>query len=226
VEGERLVIPKLFHRIWLKQDDDDVIPPEFEAYWRKLKKLHLGWEFRTWSDPNELGWMRCKEVFDRATTHAGRSDVLRFELMFAYGGVYVDTDVEPLRPFDDLLEDDRPFAAWENDKLICPTVLGGPARHPAYEAVLEMLPRWSLKFPGHRPNLQTGPVPLTMTWKRRRDVRLLPSVAFYPVGWWERDNLGGPYPAESYCVHHWTQRWDPAGKARIDERQAGRKAAV
>ena len=83
-----------------------------------------------------------------------------------------------------------------------------------------MLPKHSRKFPPHRPNLQTGPVPLTWTWQRRKDVRLLPREAFYPVGWWERDKLGKvEYPAESFCVHHWSQRWDPAGKARIDAAQ-------
>ena len=216
-------IPKVFHRIWLKQDADDVIPAEFEGYWRTLQELHPGWEFRTWDDPTDLGWMRCKEVYDQATTHAGRSDVLRFELMYAYGGIYVDTDVEPLRAFDPLLEDDRPFAAWENDNLLCPTVLGAPPRHPAFLAVLEMLPRHARKFPPRRPNLQTGPVPLTWTWQRRDDVRRLPREIFYPWGWWERDSIKTTDPPpESYAIHHWSQRWDPAGKERIDRRQPSR----
>lgn len=203
------MIPKVFHRIWLGADDGDPIPERFERYWDGFKALHPDYEFVTWSDPNDLGWLRDREVFDRATTHAGRADVLRYEIMYRYGGIYVDTDVEPLRPFDPLLEDARPFAGWENQHLICITVLGSEPQHPAFEAILDYLPAWSARMPGPRPNYQTGPVPFTRVWRGRRDVRLMPREAFYPIGWWEKDRLGGPYPEHSYCVHHWNHGWAP-----------------
>lgn len=209
------MIPHILHRIYL----DDPIPPKFEEFWFRFRKLHPDWTLMTWDDSSKLSWMRNREAFDAATTHAGRSDVLRYEILAHIGGVYVDTDVEPLRAFDPLLAEDRPFAGWENEKLICPTVMGGPKGHPAFEALLGYLPMWVKKHQGRPPNAQTGPWFLTRMWAARPDVRLLPPVTFYPVGWWERDKLGGPYPPESYAVHHWNQGWDPEAKARIDARQ-------
>ena len=209
------LIPKVFHRIFL----DEPVPAKFEAFWDRFRELHPAWEFVTWSDSSELDWIRNRALFDQCTTHAGRADVLRFEIMASYGGVYVDTDVEPLRAFDSLLESDEPFAGWEKRGLLCPTVLGGPPAHPAFDAVVGMLPDWARKFPPDKPNLQTGPRPFTHAWRWRSDVRTLPREAFYPVGWWERDQLGGPYPPESFCVHHWEQSWDPAAKTQIDSRQ-------
>ena len=212
------MIPKVFHRVWLKQRDDDVIPDRFEGYWERLKELHPGWGFHTWYT-FDLDWMGTKPVYDQATTDAGRADVVRFLVMWHVGGIYVDTDYEPLKAFDPLLEEDSPFAGLENTHLICPTVLGGPPNHEAYEAVLKLMPRWSRKFPPSKPNLQTGPRLLEQAWRFRRDVRVFPQTTFYPVGWWERDRLGGSYPPESYGVHHWTQSWDPRGKQKIDARQ-------
>lgn len=147
------MIPRRFHRIWL----DEPIPERFEAFWERLRDLHPGAEFITWtsSRPDALSFMRCREVFDAARTWAGKADVLRYEVLATYGGVYLDCDVEPLRAFDDLLAG-PPFAAWEDRNLICPTVIGAPAEHPAMRAVLDLLPGWTARRPKAPPNYQTG----------------------------------------------------------------------
>lgn len=201
------MIPRIFHRIFL----DDPIPDGFESYWERFQALHPSWEFYTWDDSRQLDWMRNREAFDRADTHAGRSDVLRYEILARVGGVYVDTDVEPLRAFDELLESPEPFAGWEDDRLLCPTVMGSPPGHPAIEALLDALPNWSRKHRHSPPNRQTGPYFLTRYWRWRQDVRLLPPVAFYPVHWSNKRALGGPYPPEALSVHHWAAGWLPNG---------------
>ncbi len=214
------MIPKTFHRVWLQQSDDDVIPERYEYNWRRLKQLHPDWQFVTWEHEFDLfTFMRCRDVYDRQTTHAGRSDIARYEIMAAYGGVYLDTDVEPLKSFDPLITAGTPFAGWEDKRMICPTVLGGPPNHPAFTDLLDRLPGWAARYRGRPPNQQTGPHLLTACWATRPDVRLFPPVTLYPVHWAERAKLGGPYPKESYCVHHWDQSWDTEAKARIDARQ-------
>lgn len=207
------MIPRRFHRIFL----DEPIPARFEANWTKLKALHPDAEFITWDDSTKLDWMRCKAEFAKATTHAGRSDVLRYAALWEFGGIYLDTDVEPLRAFDDLFASDRAFAGWEDANMICPTVMGAPPRHRAVGALLDRLPAWMAKRPDAPPNQQTGPHLLTALWRRRRDVDLLAPVAFYPVHWSAKSMLGGPYPAESYAVHHWAKSW---GAQRCDDTTA------
>lgn len=220
------MIPRRFMRIWL----DEEVPERYDALWESFRRLHPDWEFVTIDDSDEVrGWMSpaVREVFDQCVTWAGKSDVVRYVAVHRFGGVYVDADVECLKPFDELL-DGPPFAAWEDPqgrRLLCPTVIGGESGHPALKALLDFLPRWALAAwvrKDGRPNLQTGPHVLTRTWKGRSDVRLLPRETFYPIGWWEREKLGGPYPPESYSVHHWDARWlvgGPGSKTirRIEE---------
>lgn len=193
-------------RIWL----DEPVPERLEVFWKGARELHPTWSLRTFSSSRALSWMRCHDEFDAAATWAGKSDVLRYAALWEFGGVYVDADVEFLRPFDDLL-DGEPFAAWEDHNMICPTVMGAPPRHPAIGALLDALPAWFAARPKAPPNEQTGPYLLTRLWRRRHDVRLLDPVAFYPIHWSEKRLLGGPYPAESYAVHHWDAGWLPDG---------------
>ena len=39
------------------------------------------------------------------------------------------------------------------------------------------------------------------------DVEILPPESFYPVMWKDRGDVSGPYPPESYAVHHWAHSW-------------------
>lgn len=200
------MIPRIAHTIWL----DEPFPKKHKSFWRRFRELHPTWDVMVWDDSSRLGWMQCYETFLEQDTWAGKSDVLRYELLARFGGVYLDTDVEPLKPLDPLL-DGPPFVGWEDDRLLCPTVMGSEPGHPAAQALLERLPRWSHARRRRPPNHRTGPYFLTAQWARRSDVRLLPPVTFYPVHWSEKRKLGGPYPAESYTVHHWNAGWIPGG---------------
>lgn len=50
-----------------------------------------------------------QEAFDHASNYGEQSDILRYELLYLYGGVYVDTDMQAVRPLDDLCKVRR---AW------------------------------------------------------------------------------------------------------------------
>lgn len=201
-------IPRTFWRVWM----DEEVPARYEAFWQGFKDLHPMWTCVT-VDSSALPWMRphIRKIFDRCTTHAGRSDVVRYEVLYQYGGVYVDCDVECLRPFDDLTEDDTPFAGWEDSNMLCPTVIGCPPKHPAMGDLLKQLEPWFNARPYAPPNQSTGPHLFTAVWGHRQDVRRLPPDAFYPVHWAHKAQLGGPYPEVSYAVHHWDARWLPGG---------------
>lgn len=199
------MIPKTFHRIFL----DDPIPEKFEAFWATFRAIHVGWEFVTWGSETEArAFVSDDELWDAVDPMAGRADVLRYHIIAKLGGVYVDTDVEPLRPFDGLV-DGAPFVGWENDERLCPTVIGGEPEHPALADLLVELREWALARPDETdPVIQTGPIFLTEAWRKRDDVRRLPISAFYPVGYWEKQLLGKvAYLPETYAVHHWAAGW-------------------
>ena len=44
------------------------------------------------------------EILERLRAPVERADILRLEILYRYGGVYVDGDLECLRPLDDVLD--------------------------------------------------------------------------------------------------------------------------
>lgn len=199
------MIPKVFHRIFL----DDPIPDKFQQFWRKFQELHPGWEFKTWGSKAEaLEWSEIKDVWPKVNQLAGITDLLRYEIILREGGIYVDTDVEPLKAWESLLDGD-PFVGWESSERLCPTVIGAEPGHPAMMKLLEDIIANVEENPGEKdPVIQTGPIPLTKSWQGRDDVRRLPMSYFYPVGPTQRRLLGRVSPpSESYGLHHWAKGW-------------------
>lgn len=198
------MIPKTVHRIWLGKARMD---REFQDYWRRFKELNPGWDFRTWRDA-DLEWIVNREVFEESPTLSERSDVARFEIIARHGGIYVDTDVEPLQPLDKLLRPSA-FAGWEYSNRLGTAVIGGEAGHPAFEHLVQWLPSWAHDHAGSRPDERTGPLFLTTMWWRRNDVKRYARNVFYPYGWWPADahKASGPFPPETLVVHRWRASW-------------------
>jgi mannosyltransferase OCH1-like enzyme len=207
------MIERLAHRIWLGDDEPDWTRPYADT-WRRP-----GWSLRQWSGPEELYPLRNQAIYDAADriapNHAGqlRSDVLRYEILLRYGGVYVDHDVELLKPIDELL-DVQAFAAWEVPaSWINQAVLGAVPGHPLLEALVAGLPE-SLERAGRRrlrPAVLSGPQFLTRTVNRDGpfDLTVYPKAWFYPYLWSEIDRHGPDHLElwpDSYAVHHWHNR--------------------
>ena len=202
------MIPRIIHRIWLSELER----PQFLGWRDRLEELHPGWDIRTYHDPDALTWLRFPDLFHElleSDPYGRAPDLLRYELLWRFGGIYLDTDFEPLRPFDELLDDPRPFAAWENDRTMCTAVLAAPPQHPAIGLLLDGV-RDRLAQTRRKPaNEAIGPEYATAHWRERDDVRRLPPWTFYPVGWWEKQLLGDiEYPAKTFAVHHWSKGWD------------------
>jgi hypothetical protein len=93
------MIPKTIHRIWI----GDEIPEQHEEYWSKAQDRYPNYEFKTWcGDEFEL---INEELFQCQEIPAAASDILRLEVIYKYGGIYIDTDVELLQAVPDGYDD-------------------------------------------------------------------------------------------------------------------------
>lgn len=129
------------------------------------------------------------------------TELARLWALFTYGGVYMDEDVEAVKPFDPLL--DRPFfigredARWTNGAVI--GSVGGGA---AVTALLADFPR---DTQGSQPANAYGPLYLTPR-VAQLGVDVLPPEYFYPY-------RCGQTPAQAvitpntYAMHHWAGSW-------------------
>lgn len=106
------MIPKKIHYIWF---GGSPLPPLAErciASWRK----HMpDYEIIRWDETNfDTGC--CDYVREAVSVKkwAFASDYARFKILYEYGGVYLDTDVELLKSLDEIVER-GPFMGFEQD---------------------------------------------------------------------------------------------------------------
>ena len=114
-------IPKIIHYCWLSNDP---FPKDIAAFITSWKKILPDYEFMLWDlkrdQVSENLWV--KQSFE-AKKYAFAADYIRIYALHQYGGVYLDTDVEVIRKFDDLLHLPY-FAGTEGGSWIEAAVFG------------------------------------------------------------------------------------------------------
>lgn len=200
-------VPRALHQIWV----GGAVPDVLAGYADGWRRLHPGWGYRLWGD-DDLGWLENREVFDQARRivpgHAVgqfRADVARYELLWHYGGVYVDLDFEPRLPIDDLL-DGGPFAVEEAPGYLANGLIGVPPGHPAMRRAIDRLPRSCRTRAGQSAARVSGPAFFTALLQPD-EFRALPREWFLPYSWADVDRGEPDYDPEGcYAVHHWRHR--------------------
>ena len=195
-------ISKVFHQIWLGPNDP---PAESEGFRETWLRHHPDWEVRVWGD-DDFGWLKNQALFKRAPSYTQKVDIAKYELINRHGGVYLDFDLECLKPITDLCEGVDVFAGWEPDGGINVAIFGATPRHRFLRQVVATMPVWCLIHGNDRVDIQTGPELFTHVatrrgWTDRRDVAFFPTHYFYPYNWNEWPRPEGPFP-DSYAVHH------------------------
>ncbi len=207
-------IPKVIHRIWLGGAE---MPPEYVRFGESWREHHPEWEMRLWTDADPPP-MTHPEGFARCRNFGEASDVLRYEILSQFGGVYVDTDVQCLRSLEPLIEDASAFAAYARPGLIGSAVVGSVAHHPAILSALEVVAAGA----GSGSQVETtGPVALTGVLKDAEDVELFGRETFYPLDYWEipfADNLESEI-RDAYAIHHWHATWQTRENLMLRTRQ-------
>lgn len=199
------MIPHILHRVW-PGDGVPGIPEEFERYWLKWAKLHPLWELKTW-DGTELK-LAAQDFYDLQDNFGAMSDILRLEVLKRFGGVYVDTDMEPLGSIEPITDSMKCFAGAQIGGGPTNAIMGCERGHLAIQSCLTALAfteRRKLKM--SEVTTFTGPDLLERRWRCRADVSIIDQ------------SILGCRPEEvqpdTLVVHHRTSRW--ANKKLVDE---------
>lgn len=197
------MIPKTIHHLW---PGDDSFRPELHRFRRSWMEHHPDWTFRFWRTDLDGAAEEVRALLaDPRYSVVVKSDVARFELLRLHGGIYADSDMECLRPFDELLGDAF-FCGRESEGFLCPSVVGCVPDHPLsarmVRAALDRIRQLDPKDVNARPNEVTGPTLFTELARGRDDVRVYPEPYFYPIPWWETHRLAEATP-QAYAKHWW-----------------------
>lgn len=233
--------PKILHRLWL---GPKTMPDTYVAFGEKWKSLNPDWKIYEWDYDSVLeeavicAWTNQNVIDDIRSRSDGGSgqltveaavqiaDVLGYEIVHRYGGIYVNTDIEPLRPLSYLYDFHEPrnnaFACNEDyytDRVVN-AVLGGPVGHPFWAHVIEMLSKYYWHNPLAEMVATTGPQLLTdcaNRWQGKQNkgagFQILAARAFNEVHWDQiavGENADGKWGLLEGMVgvHHWGHKLD------------------
>jgi inositol phosphorylceramide mannosyltransferase catalytic subunit len=206
-----LLIPRVFHQIWLGPDP---LPEECEAYRRSWPEHNPGWELRLWREDDIPADARRPEVFETLRSPAERSDILRFEILWRVGGIYIDMDFECLRPIERLLGGARFVAGYRKPGRVNNALVGSVPGHPvADRALTDIRPRTTY---GPVDKSGTGPVFLDRVLAHFGDeVTILDQPILYPRTQRQLE--------QAHAVHHRARTWKDADGLRRSVRKTQRR---
>ena len=224
------MIPKKIHYCWFGKNE---MPDKLKKCIDSWKRYMPDYEFIKW-DENNYDINKCnyiKEAYEEKKW-AFVSDYVRLDVCYTYGGIYIDTDVEVLKSFDDLLNLDG-FCGMEIGKKKVPNevntglVLGmkkglkiGKLLRDDYN---------NLKFKNEDGSLNTTPCTLIQTkmlrnfgLKLNNKVQIIKGLTIFPTEYFCPMNQ---YTGEmkitknTYSIHHYYGSWiTPEDKLRRELR--------
>lgn len=106
------MIPKLIHYCWFGRKPLPELAQKCIASWRKFLP---DFEVKEWNEDNfDVNIIPYTAEAYKQKKYAFVSDYARFWIMYKYGGIYFDTDVEVIRPMDDIIAKGN-FMGFEMD---------------------------------------------------------------------------------------------------------------
>lgn len=207
------MIPKVIHYCWF---GGSKLPSSAKKCIRSWKKYCPDFEIKEWNE-NNFDVNCCdyvKEAYKKKKW-AFVSDFARFWILYNYGGVYFDTDVELLKPMDHILNA-GPFMGCEDINYIGPGLgIAAPAGLKLYKEIIDsyltdhFVDRYGVI------NLETVVTRVTDILRNKgfsgkNKIEIVDGIYIYPTEYFCPLNLKTReinITCNTYAIHHYTASW-------------------
>jgi mannosyltransferase OCH1-like enzyme len=218
------MIPKIIHYCWFGKKD---IPEKHAEYIRKWSEIFSGYQIIKWNEENAPMHLPYMQTALQNQKWANLSNYARLHAVAEFGGIYLDTDIEVLKTFDPLLNNNC-FVGFEDvhvdwDGCINNAVLGAIPNHPF---VVEMKERLTAEFDGLEKAHLSSPNFTTRLLKEKglkeykeqciEDVHIYPIEYFYPYSW-HQEFTPECVKEVTFCIHRFEKSW-LEGEAKVNDR--------
>lgn len=215
------MIPKVIHYCWFGGNPLPDFAVKCIDSWRKYMP---DYEIKEWNESNfDVNIIAYTKEAYEAKKYAFVSDYARFWILYKYGGVYFDTDVEVIRPLDKIIERGA-FMGCEidgqdphyGDIAVAPGLgLAVEAGHQVYKTILDKYAE--LKFYNEDGSLDTTTVVQHTTRVLKKiglqnitgiqnigDIYIYPQCYFNPFD----DATGRLHKTkDTYTIHWFSKTW-------------------
>lgn len=155
-----IMIQKKIHYCWFGRNP---LPPLAVRCIESWRRYCPDYEIKEWNEDNfDLNYNDyVKEAYE-AKKWAFITDVVRLHALFTEGGIYMDTDVEVLKPLDNLLQYEA-VSGFESPSRIPTGLMACREGHPLFEELLHEYDGLHFKRPDGSLDLTTNVTRITNT---------------------------------------------------------------
>jgi mannosyltransferase OCH1-like enzyme len=178
------MIPKIIHQLWIGPHK---MPAKHMQTWRDK---HPTWEYRLWTEETLKPLVFVNQrLIDEMDEWCGKCDIMRYELLHRYGGVFSDADNVCLRALDEAFLAQDSFTCYENElirgDMLANSIIACTPQNRLMELIVERL-RNTPSVARHKTEQMawqtTGPMLFTAVVKEHRyPITVYPSHYFNPV---------------------------------------------
>jgi len=203
-------IPKIVHQIWIGPNKrPDVWIDSVKDFCSKF-----GYEYVLWDNFSASKFaLKNRKEYNLIPQMCGKADILRYEILYKFGGIYIDADSVILNPdkLHVLISDfngDCGFG-WSkpDNKEIANGVILSSVNSPFMKECIDRIP--TINVLSNHPWLTTGPMLVTNIFNEDRnkfEIKLYDSSVFYPSGWWGTKTIDAhktiQFPEESVMYQY------------------------
>jgi mannosyltransferase OCH1-like enzyme len=116
--ADNVGIPKIIHQTW----KNDVIPEHWKTSPVNWKRYHPDWEYILWTDEMNRNFISDKfpwflGAYDKFEYGIQRADAVRYAILYVYGGIYSDLDIEPSSNINDLFPNRGAYLVFSKNDM-------------------------------------------------------------------------------------------------------------
>lgn len=206
------MIPKIIHYCWFGENP---LPKSAQKCIESWKKYCPDYEIQEWNEKNfDINCCDYVREAYKAKKWAFVSDVARLKALVDFGGIYMDTDVEVLKPLDDILKYEA-VSGFESNNAVPTGIMACQKGHAMF---IELLKEYDyahfIRDDGTydtttnvaritKTCLKYG-LKLDNTFQTVNNFTLFPSEYFCPKDW---DTGTIEFTENTYTIHHFAGSW-------------------
>lgn len=214
---------KTINMIWLGGN----MPAKYQEYKEQWQEINPEWKMKEWNEDDIFGrkWQN-QAVIDQMVeesknpnadpiafyTHV--ADVVCPEIIYNEGGVYINADIKPLRPIDNLKVDwTKPWLSLDAEGYAGNMAMSCPSGNRIFRDIIREMGKRYFDSPGAYMNYSTGAILYqdVLRMHPKYNMQYLPRTVFNPLHFTDFDygqepDLEVDFPEETIGAHAWGHR--------------------
>ncbi|MUK67958.1 glycosyltransferase family 32 protein [Aliivibrio fischeri] len=198
-----MAIEKCIHYIWLGSNEIPLLYKECIETWGQYND---GWEIKFWNEnniPNDIPYVN-RAIEEKKFAFA--SDCLRVHILKKFGGIYLDADMELIKPLDELMHSDA-FLGYEREGRVSCGIMAFSKDHILMSQMCDYYNNNVGKYVAI-PRVITSIIEKGSF----KNIEIYSPHYFYPYNPFVEGTcsqlLYKNITSETYAIHHWGNSWE------------------